>query len=92
MLDPVPAPPIGGEGAEALPPTAENGADVIAEVHALSEAGRYGEALALVSGELSRHPADGELLFARASVWFDWGRVREAYSGFLRAKAAGRSR
>ena len=92
MLDPVPAPPIGGEGAEALPPTAENGADVIAEVHALSEAGRYGEALALVSGELSRHPADGELLFARASVWFDWGRVREAYSGFLRAKAAGLDR
>ncbi len=81
-----------GECAEALPPSADSAADVIAEVHALSEAGRYGAALALVSGELSRHPEDAELLFARASVWFDWGRVREAYSGFLRAKAAGLDR
>ncbi len=32
------------------------------------------------------------MLFARASVWFDWGRVREAYTGFLQAKAAGLDR
>ncbi len=65
---------------------------MIAEVHSLAEAGRYGEALALVSAELSRHPGDGELLFARASVLFDWGRVREACTGFLHAEASGVAR
>ena len=62
------------------------------DAHALSEAGRYGEALALVAGELSRHPDDGELLFARASILFDWGRIREACTGFLQAEAAGLDR
>jgi tetratricopeptide (TPR) repeat protein len=64
----------------------------IAEIHSLSTAGRYGEALALAANELSRHPGDCELLFARASVLFDWGRMREAREGFLRAEAAGLSR
>jgi tetratricopeptide (TPR) repeat protein len=64
----------------------------IAEAHALSDAGRYGEALALVAGELSRHPDDAELLFARATVLFDWGRVREAHAGFKQAQARGLDR
>lgn len=63
-----------------------------ASVQSLSESGRYGEALARVAGELARRPGDGELLFARATVWFDWGRLREAYTGFLQAEAAGVSR
>ncbi len=32
------------------------------------------------------------MLFARATVWFDWGRLREAYTGFLQAEAAGVTR
>ncbi len=73
--------------------TAEgDSAALIAKVHALSESGRYGQALALVAGELSRHPDDGELLFARASVLFDWGRMREAYTGFLQARDRGLDR
>ncbi len=64
----------------------------IAEIHSLSTAGRYGEALALVGNELSRHPGDGELLFVRASVLFDWGRIREAREGFLHAESQGLAR
>jgi FkbM family methyltransferase len=55
-------------------------------------AGRYGEALGLALNGLSQHPDDCELLFARASVLFDWGRIREARAGFLRAEAKGLSR
>ena len=40
----------------------------------------------------ARYPRDGELLFARASIWFDWGRIREACTGFLQAEAAGLAR
>lgn len=65
---------------------------LIAEAHSLSSAGRYGKALALVANELARHPGDCELLFARASILFDWGRMREAREGFLRAEANGLSR
>ena len=67
-------------------------ASLLGMVTALSECGRYGEALALVSSEIARRPGDGELLFTRATVWFDWGRLREAYTGFLQAEAAGVSR
>jgi tetratricopeptide (TPR) repeat protein len=65
---------------------------LIAEVYSLSTDGRYGEALALVVSALSRHASDGELLFARASVLFDWGRMREAREGFLQAERNGLSR
>ncbi len=62
------------------------------EVYALSTTGRYGEALGLVTGALAQHPAERELLFARASILFDSGRMREAREGFLRAEANGLSR
>jgi tetratricopeptide (TPR) repeat protein len=82
-----------GSGVMPLAVTAErDSAALIAKVNALSDAGRYGEALALVTQGLSDHPGDAELLCARASVWFDWGRIREAYTGFLQAEAGGLSR
>ena len=70
----------GGEG---------NSAD---RVHALAIAGRYAEALRLAQDELAKAPGEPELLFARASVLFDWGRVREAREGFLTAEACGLAR
>ena len=78
----------------ATPASPQPSADaaVIGEAYALSTAGDYGPALALVAGALSRHPNDRELLFARASVLFDWGRMREAREGFLRAERNGLSR
>jgi tetratricopeptide (TPR) repeat protein len=78
------ATPIPKENEEARP--------VIGEVNALSDDGRYGEALALVASALAQCPDDCELLFARASILFDWGRVREAREGFLRAESSGLSR
>ena len=62
------------------------------QAHALSADGRYAEALALVGGELSRRPGEPELLFASATVLFDWGRIHEARAVFLRAEALGLAR
>jgi tetratricopeptide (TPR) repeat protein len=66
--------------------------ELLAQVYALSTAGCYGEALALVAGALAGRPAEPELLFARASILFDSGRMREARDGFLRAEVSGLSR
>jgi tetratricopeptide (TPR) repeat protein len=62
------------------------------EAHKLVDAGRYGDALALLSAALALNPGDAELTFARASVLFDWGRIREAYTGFLQAERLGLTR
>lgn len=62
------------------------------DIHALATAGRYGEALARANRELAAAPDDAELLFARAAVLFDWGRVREAREAFLAAEARGLAR
>ena len=81
------------DGGVAAPASAEQEfRNAIAQAHSLSSAGRYAEALALVVGELAQHPDDGELLFARASVLFDWGRIRESREGFLRVETTGLSR
>jgi FkbM family methyltransferase len=65
---------------------------LIEEVYSHSAAGRYCESLALVASELSSYPNDCELLFARATVLFDWGRIREAREGFLLARDNGLAR
>jgi tetratricopeptide (TPR) repeat protein/tRNA A58 N-methylase Trm61 len=89
---PVPPTPDRSDAVTAAMSPDKEFATLIANVHRLSDHGRYGEALALISSELSGHPGDGELSFARASVWFDWGRVREAHAGFLQAEACGLQR
>ena len=89
---PVPSTPDRSTAATANASLEEELGSLISNVHGLSDAGRYGDALAVVSSELLRRPGNGELLFARASVWFDWGRVREAYAGFLQAEAGGLER
>jgi FkbM family methyltransferase len=87
------APTTRGLAASAPASSAEQGPDaLIAEAYALSTDGRFGEALALTASALSQSTGDGELLFARASVLFDWGRMREAREGFLRAESRGVSR
>jgi len=67
-------------------------APVVAETHSLCAAGRYGDALALIAKALACNPGDSELLFARATVLFDWGRIWEAREGFLEAETNGLSR
>ena len=88
------AAPLTPDPRAATPASPQPNADaaVIGEVYVLSTAGHYGAALALVAGALSRHPDDRELLFAQASVLFDWGRMREAREAFLRAESRGLSR
>jgi tetratricopeptide (TPR) repeat protein len=62
---------------------------ILVAANSLNVAGRHGEALALVAEGLASMPANPELLFARASILFDWGRYRESRDGCLRADAAG---
>ncbi len=64
---------------------------VLAIARSLNAAGRHAEALTLVDDGLESVPESPELLFARASILFDWGRYREARNAFVRAAAAGMS-
>jgi tetratricopeptide (TPR) repeat protein len=61
----------------------------VAKVHALSTSARFPEALARVAAAIGQFPNAPELLLARASTLFDWGRLREARDGYLQAEAAG---
>src|SRR5438552_3422585 len=60
---------------------------VINEANAHNDAGRYARALALVDEALVNVPNDPELLSARASTLYEWGRIRDAREWFLRAAA-----
>jgi len=55
----------------------------IAKAEARAAAGRYGEALAITEQALAANPHDFDLLAARASVLFGWGRFREAREAYL---------
>jgi FkbM family methyltransferase len=92
IAEPAPAIPDARAATPAPPPPHQGHSALIAEAYARSTDGRYGDALALVTSALSRHATDGELLFARASILFDWGRMREAREGFLQAERNGLSR
>jgi FkbM family methyltransferase len=61
----------------------------LSEVRAFEEAERYADSLAVLNRALHKAPGDTQLLLARASTLYAWGRTREAYEGFLRAEAAG---
>ncbi|HEV2220886.1 MAG TPA: tetratricopeptide repeat protein, partial [Casimicrobiaceae bacterium] len=63
--------------------------DAIAEGGRHFAAGRYAESLAIVDAALARTPAVPELLFARGSALFGWGRHHEALASFRRAADAG---
>lgn len=64
-------------------------ASVVAQAGALFDAGRFGDALAMIESALATAPEDPELHFARASTLFAWGRSREARPVFLTAERAG---
>ena len=64
-------------------------AKVIAESDANFADGRFGDALGVIETALASAPKDAELLFARASTLFAWGRSREARPVFLEAERAG---
>lgn len=62
---------------------------IVATSGKLVAKGRFGEALACVDEALQAAPDATGSLFAKGSVLFDWGRVREALSWYSRAAAAG---
>ncbi|MBU6485016.1 MAG: tetratricopeptide repeat protein [Betaproteobacteria bacterium] len=61
----------------------------VAQANALFDDGRFGDALAMIETALGSAPDDPDLLFARASTLFAWGRSREARPVFLKAERAG---
>lgn len=73
----------------AMPTAPDDQAALITAARALSTAGQFGRALAMLMDALARRPDDPELLLERASTLFDWGRVREAREQFVRAQACG---
>jgi tetratricopeptide (TPR) repeat protein len=79
---------IGGEKSSPAP-SAPARSQLIADAGAHAAAGHYGAALALVDSALAIAPDDPELLLARASTFYTWGRYREARDTCLRAEAAG---
>src|SRR6266567_4866722 len=74
---------------QALAPDLDARTRLIAQAAAHAAAGRYGRSLALTGQALTEMPDDPELLFARGSTLFDWGRFREARDAFLQAEAMG---
>jgi tetratricopeptide (TPR) repeat protein len=62
---------------------------VLADVDVLNFAGRYAESLITLKRALETFPGDKDLLLAKATTLYGWGRPREAYREFLRAEAAG---
>src|SRR5438445_537344 len=51
----------------------------IAEASAHADSGRFAESLSLIGSVLELTPGNPELLFARASALFAWGRFHEAH-------------
>ena len=66
--------------------------ELTGKVHALASAGHFGEALSTIHAALAEIPDDAEFIFSRASVYFDWGRFREARLGYLQAESMGIAR
>src|SRR4030095_5978820 len=73
---------VAGNGASAR-------SELLAEANAHHAQGRYGAALTAINRALIVSPDDPELLLARASTLYVWGRLREAREACLRAKAQG---
>ena len=61
----------------------------IVEGPTLSETDRLGELLDQVSRLLERAPDDAQLLFNRAAIFAEWGRIREALAGYADAEFGG---
>jgi tetratricopeptide (TPR) repeat protein len=59
----------------------------VADARALTEAQRFGEALALIAAAQATQPDDAELLRARAAILFAWERLREAEVVITRAQS-----
>ena len=70
-------------------PPGVSGPEVLKNSNALAARGRFAESLALLDPALEQERSDHELLLARASVLYGWGRLHEAFKGFQRAEAAG---
>jgi tetratricopeptide (TPR) repeat protein len=70
-------------------PIAPERSQLVADAGSHTAAGRYGVALALIARTSAVAPDDPELLFARASTLYAWGRLREARDSCLRAEALG---
>ena len=62
---------------------------VVADAAAAASEGRYADALRRVCDALDKTPDDVELVFAKGSILFEWGRHWEARKALLRAEALG---
>ena len=85
---------VRGEGGRAnanepAPAAGSQPSQILGNAAAHDAAGRYAESLAAIKRALETFPDDRDLLLARASTLYAWGRFREAYQGFLRAESAG---
>src|SRR5690348_401266 len=56
--------------------------DLAPQIHRLAEGGDWSAALQLADKALASAPCDAELVLARASTLFEWGRQREALPEF----------
>jgi len=62
---------------------------VVADAAAAASEGRYADALRRVCDALEKMPDDMELVFAKGSILFEWGRHWEARKALLRAETLG---
>ena len=88
-LPPAPTPPVASTDHRVSGRPGVSGPEVLKNSNALAARGRFAEALALLDRALEQNRNDHELLLARASVLYGWGRLHEAFKGFQRAEAAG---
>ena len=63
--------------------------DVARQIHRLAESGDWSAALRRADEALASAPDDADLVLARASTLFEWGRHREALPEFFRAENLG---
>src|SRR5690348_12113433 len=63
--------------------------DVAAQIHRLAESGDWSAALQRADQALAAAPDDADVVLARASTLFEWGRHREALPEFSRAENLG---
>ena len=82
-------------GARETAPESHHPISATARTHLIDEAGsdvaagRYADALRRIDDALANSPDDAELVFARASTLFRWGRYIEATASHARASALG---
>jgi tetratricopeptide (TPR) repeat protein len=69
----------------------ESGPTMVARARAAATEGKYGDALQIVDDALTNDINDFDLLFARATILFSWGRYREGRDALILLADRGQS-